>query len=249
MAVRSTGDGGRVLRVTNPAQQLHKLLVSWQPSSGNHVFSARRGSDDNLDFWRTQGRAVGLLLEIEALLGGLKAADEDVSLFERYLPHWYVALFLPRANWAKTDDAGKAIPEHVLHQLWSLGQVLNAHKLSDTLAAETVQDLLDALEEAERLVREIDDMPVRERIYILGLIGEARRAASDVETFGGAGARRLTIEIGGAMMLIAGRSNDVSFIRRCSDAARRLLSLVWWKVADRAIDTGVDEVFKQIGSS
>jgi hypothetical protein len=68
---------------------------------------------------------------------------------------------------------------------------------------------------------EIDDMPDDERRFLLRLITEAREIAQEIRMFCRAEARRITMQLGGALLLAAGREQQKNPTRATRVATTR----------------------------
>lgn len=241
--------------MTNSAWYLHELLTKWAPEQGESVNQARERviGTSGLSFWQAHGRAVMLLADIERLLDGMSSEGMRVEAFREALPAWYAALFAPRFDWNQgpqhshgSQKSRITINKNArLDMLSALGAALDGFHSTEELDEITLNDLVGALDEAEDIVRLLDDIPKDERVYMLGLIEEARRVAKDVQTFGSAQTRLSSMQLGSGLLAASERTNDPSKKEKLIQAAKRVLGF-FAPATQKAIETGITEQMKQL---
>jgi hypothetical protein len=212
--------------MSNPARALHDLLTGWEVPPGQSVANAR-GIDDerDLEAWMRQGAAVDLVRQIEFLLVGMGGVGAEISPYRKALPRWFAACFSFANGWTEGQVHGRpAAAELDLDLLLALSSQLDTMGESPVLTAPQLKDLSEVLVVAEAVARDAADLPHEVRRYVLALIVEARAAISELDTFGAVALRRISVELGGALVVAAGSVPESSDARsNLMDVSRRLL--------------------------
>lgn len=186
----------------NPAILLAELIESFAVSKNGAVQNHRAlggHADPHRDgFWDRTLVAVGHLNEVVALLDALQAQGVDVSIYRSAIPAWANAIFRPEVAWQAASSGGTGIDSRDLNMLRSLGQVIDAHKLT-ARGSGNLDAVVAALREAADFAESLDE-DVRGRL--LGLIRQALRFAEDVDLYGVDAALRLANEVNGVMLSV-----------------------------------------------
>ncbi|MFI6484310.1 hypothetical protein ACIBH1_40765 [Nonomuraea sp. NPDC050663] len=193
--------------MSNPASALAGLLAAW------HVPANKRPEDPRgirdvpaLEFWQSQGRAVGLMLDIERALAGLEMTGFNIKSFQDGLPHWYRAVFAYSVPWQQNSNAERPLLDAAyLSLLEGLGTLLEVAQASLVLLPSTLEQLAKALDEIEDLIKITPELGDDSRRYMLSLIWELKLHLSEIDTFGTANVQNTIYTLAGAMHSQAAR--------------------------------------------
>jgi hypothetical protein len=215
--------------VTNPATLLANILSRWDVPP-NQGAGGVRGDVKAMskEFWEEHARAAALLREVEREICALESAGTDVSDLRRALPHWYRAVFAVTTPWSTTNNGHRSVmPEAHFVALRMLGRMLEYGEVTSPLEAAEVTQIGEALAEARQLVEQSVDLKKTMRGYLLTLIDEAERCLVDIEIYGESQVRKVTFEVGGAIMsyaTAAAEAGDKEKADRWAAIALRLVS-------------------------
>lgn len=229
--------------MTNAADTLADLLDSWEVPSQKTPVYARLQNDraSSLSFWRRHAHAVEMLCEVEHALNGLEAIGKNADHFRQDLVPIYQAIFGYSPGWGhKVPVEGLlAAPLESIKMLRSLGMVLDANGMNVEYDQADLESLQEALEEADRLLDEVPNLSSEERVFLYGLLAEARQCVEEVGRFGAARVRTVTFTLNGALVdqaVAAHARGDEHLGARFFDLGRRLTSWIFVRTGDGALN-------------
>lgn len=160
-------------------------------------------SEDSREFWEQQMRVVTLLDQVRLKIEGMRAAGENVTVYDEAFPHWARAVFAPDIQWGQLS-AGEVIDRRAIWPLGSLGNVLDREPAGPSLSGEDRQTIRDALDDLVALLGE-DDCPLNQhqKAYVLRLVDAIRRLLEDVEVLGDADLAHHISDLYGFLTIIA----------------------------------------------
>lgn len=232
--------------MSNPAILLANLLAQWDVPAGQRSEDVRGfHTPPEVEFWKSQGRAVELLLDIERALAGLAEDGNDVTAFIETLPYWYRAVFSYTVPWQDTGSKSTRPiinPAH-LNLLRGLGTLLGYAQSAPVLLPDALEEIRTALEETRDLIKTTPGLDRSVRSYMLSLVWEALRCLEEIDTFGTAHPRRVVFELSGIMYTYAEQVQDTepevaeTFLQK----ARNVVARLFMASANKAIETGTTE--------
>lgn len=232
--------------MSNPARRLAALLSEWEDGTSKSVLQKRGGEDRNdLHFWQQQREAVDLVQQVEALLAGMKENGADVEPYEYYLPVWYQAVFSYTGGWTLAANSPN-IERSALDMLKGVATLLDQGEIDPDLDADQLADLENLLAEAEELIADAP-LPSAERVYLWALVSEARECVREYAMFGSSRARRIAVELGGAMTVSVHHVEDEEKRAHWKGVVWKLFLFFGGEIAKKVIGAGVDDVIGQIG--
>lgn len=236
--------------MVNPAKMLHDILIDWTVPGGHVPENVRADADPTgLPFWHEHARAVGFLRDIEIALNGMEAVGEPVEHYRDVLPDFYRCIFAHTTPWSSaTNHVREPIDRRDLRLLRALAGHLDSTNYVPAVTGDQLLELLSRLEETEQLIRSSTDITIEVRRYLLGLVGEARRVAAELETFGEVELRSVTFELGAAVLSTADRMVPEERRTGWVDAAKGLVSKIGWKGTELALEAGVESAFDAISA-
>lgn len=161
--------------MSNPARELATIIETWSESGEAKAYVQRELGKDQSG-WPRQMRAMRLVLEVEATLRWMSGTGRDVDVFLEALPAWQkVVLHYPH-SWQSVRSATDR-----LDMLKGLAAIL------DTVAGGQevdVKRMQNAVDEAEALVRDGDDVDPALREYVAKLSAHIRGILDVYETTG-----------------------------------------------------------------
>jgi hypothetical protein len=180
---------------------------------GNTTPERVRGFEgpNDIDAWRRHNAAVDLVRAVDHLLTGMRAAGEDVSMFDAALPRWYSGTYMATTPWGSKQNGGGprlVCPEHDVHLLRALGAIINGWEPIKLDEADQ-RTLSDVLKQARELLEEeSDSLPRDVRYYLWGLIQRAQMVVDNLEGYGPEAVRQVALELGGAMIVQAAHADS-----------------------------------------
>jgi len=236
--------------MSNPATLLADLLAEWHVPS-RHTAERVRNPEGRpeLDFWRSQGHAVGLLTEIEQLLAGIRFAGKDISHYEEALPAWYKAVFGYSAPWQNAIDAERALlAASELRELRGLGTLLDTMGLSVTYRTVDRSAIGQALVEVRSLIDSSRWIPDPAKNYMLGLLAEVERCLDNWDDSYAWNLRHVTVELSGALTTAAESELAPEEDKpRFRDLARKVGIQSFTNAATNVLTKGGDQAFEAVG--
>lgn len=234
----------------NPARLLHEMMINWTVPANTPPESVRGNGDaSSLEFWHEQARAVRFLRDVEVALDGMEAIGEEVEHYRDVLPDLYQGVFAYTTPWQhRPGSITHPIDPRDLRLLKALAGHLQSVNYAPQVGGDQLAALLESLDSTELLIRTSPDIDDSIRRYLLGLISEARRVATELQTFGDVELRSITFELGAALLSTASEQVPEENRRGWIDKAKSLVASVGWKATDHALEAGSSAVFDAIGS-
>lgn len=229
--------------MTNPANLLVELLKSWAIPAHKRPEQVRSNGDPGSEqFWRDHSIALNLLSDIERSLIAMEASGEDVSHYRATLPSWYQAVFTYTHPWASTSSEAirPTLPDLNFRMLQALAGQISSIGWVPSVISSDIDSAAEAFTAAEQLVREDRALPSHLKRYLLGLIAEARLALDEYTSMGSVALRRITMELGGAMMTVSEMQSDSPARKRWSERAKAVLFSAVVIGGTKAIESGVE---------
>jgi hypothetical protein len=237
--------------MSNPALALAELLDDWHVASNTKPEVSRfDGDPDGAVFWDGHRVVARYLSEIEDAISAMEEAGEEVSFYRETLPSWSSAVFSYKVPWQTTQPAMRySCPPGDIRLLRALAAHLDAIGWVPKLDTPHLESLLEALQRARVLVAEDRALTADVKRYILGLIREAEACFEDSSINGDTVyIRRLSMELGGAMMTVAEmKAEDDPRRKDWAEQARNVLRSVTDKMMQKAIESGVDQAVAAMG--
>lgn len=171
------------------ARALHDLISEVQERFGTpnintayHAWVAVVGHHiETPEFARFHAEALTLLREVTEDLTTLSPASQQ--RYAQYLPHWWTAVVLPRADWA--TEGTRVIDETHLHLLGSVADVVEERALSlGPSNPQTVDMLRQGITFLLNETREVTDVPRHIRDQIVADLEHVLWLIDHVDTFG-----------------------------------------------------------------
>lgn len=244
--------------MSNSALLLHAMITSWPIPQGHAPEGARFNADPNsAEFWRSQTRAVALLSDVERSLDGMEADGEDVEHYREMMIPLYQAVYSYSHPWQGISNNTRTLMDRKdLSLLKALGGQLRMIQRQRPFTGDELADLLVQLDETEEMIRSSTDIPDEIRRYLLALIVEARRAASELQTFGDVELRTITLELGAALLTTAEEEIPKEKTVERKSLAQRAKGLIvrgsvsaGMKMLDKATDAAADGTMDVIGGA
>lgn len=236
--------------MSNPARLLHELLITWTVPPSQAPETVRSNGDaGSLEFWQEQAQAVRFIRDIEVALDGMAAVGEDVEHYRDVIPALYQGVFAYTTPWKHgVNGATSPVDVRDMRLVRALASHLQSINYSPQIGGDQLAALLESLDRTEELIRTSSDIDDTIRRYLLGLVSEARRVASELQTFGDVELRSVTFELGAALLSTAGDQVPEANRQSWVDRAKSLVAKVGWKATDHALEAGSSAVFDAIGS-
>jgi len=208
----------------NPARELAKLLGEWRVIKGATNVHKQRGTErSSIEGWRAQVRAVALLAEVDQFLTSMSEAGVDVEHYQRWLPQWAGAIFVPDRQWGANANANgeRLFDQSVVDMANAVADFIHTTQIGVNLSAERKRTSLDALDEIARdLGSEDVQLTEIERRYIFELISSCRAVFQESSSLGTVDLLRRVHELLGVLTLLA---ETLSEDPKTKDLAKRLL--------------------------
>lgn len=236
--------------MANPAKLLHDMILDWRVPQGNLPESVRADGDPSgLGFWHAHARAVGFLRDIEIALNGMEAVGEEVEHYRDVLPEFYKCVFAYSTPWSSSvNGVREPIDRRDLRLLRALAGHLDSINYVAAASGDQLLDLLESLDKTEQLIRTSEDITVEVRRYLLGLVGEARRVATELETFGDVELRSITFQLGAAVLSTADQMVPEEKRSGWIAAVKELVRKIGWKGTELMLENGVESAFDALGA-
>ncbi len=188
-----------------------------------------------------------LLSSIERHLTGMQAHGDVVDHYLEALESWYAAVFTFTAPWqTRNVEDRQIVDSRDLRLLRALAGAIDSLRLVQPLVEAQVLGIFETLEDAEQAVRLATDIDESTRRYLLGLIVEARKALRDWQTFGPEPARRVCLELGGALYTLAEQSPQATQKETWRTTARAITVQVLSGAATQGVIAGTTEAIKSL---
>ncbi|MBW1639249.1 hypothetical protein G3H63_09215 [Microbacterium resistens] len=241
----------------NAAHELADLLESWRVVKNNSTIRSTRGlTADDVEGWRNQARAFGLLHQIDQYLAAAELAGSDIDHFVRAYPDWAKGIVAPEYKWNEAIQATRTVIEqHRIDLLRALGDIMKGTEISVAMTPETSQAGRDAV---DALMDELKDPTVQlrdaERRYVYELIASVRRVFEESKVLGSVNLMARVHELLGVMTMLAetlSESDDTKqAATRILRAARRIVPYAKFgaRVSAGAIGVAADLVQITSGS-
>ncbi len=182
-------------------------MSSWQrlPAT-NNVHKVRKTTNQNPDGWRTQVHAVALLADVQRFVATLKLAGEPTEYYERWIPKWAFALFMPDRQWSANppQNGETAFDQSLIDMLNALADRIDSTGIGVQLSTESTQSSIDALDEIVAALKSPDvNLNEVERRYIFELINSCRTVFQEADAIGPVDLLRRVHELLGVMTMLA----------------------------------------------
>ncbi len=245
----------KLRRMTDdPATALADLLERWREVPGGVLPEDARECGEpstDLHFWGMQARAFDLVREVERAIT-LVEQKRPAPHFRRHLPAIYGAV----GAYTVPFRATAAHTRHIIDQasidaLRGLADVLHTLDAVVPNSAAVREGVAAALDEVAELAAD-ETLDRQSRAYLQALAGELRQALADVDVFGTALVRRLSVELAGVLMgqaLNDQASGKNGRAKKAADIARQLYFVAATAGVTKMVDSGVDGLLGIVGGA
>ncbi|WP_156366970.1 hypothetical protein [Aeromicrobium sp. Leaf272] len=195
----------------NAAARLADFLEATQVESSNMTAAAARqewGAGWDMTHLGASLHAASLLLEVEQALSDLKALGRNVKNLEQSFHAWTAAVFLPSQSWDHGGRSAEELNEWDMRFLRELADVIDEWGLEPPIDEQDISTVRKAIEAARELLEESPEIPVDVRDYVRALLTEAWTMSGSWTEFTGNHVRKITLELSGAMHLVADKIED-----------------------------------------
>ncbi|MCZ4301556.1 hypothetical protein [Microbacterium oxydans] len=193
--------------MSNAAHDLADILQDWRVVSKGSTVRLSRGFEnrDDIELWRAQVRAAGLLHEVDRFLEALKLSGRRVEHYLRSYPAWATAVFAPDIRWNEGQNSATGVSsEQSIDLLRALGDNIDSSGLAVSLSTarvrtskEALDDLIECLQDPNVSLSEV------ERRYVFELIASVQRVMNESSALGSVDLLRRVHELLGVMNLLA----------------------------------------------
>lgn len=190
--------------VSDPALELHRLLLSWTADKNVSIMQARGIQTTEPDGWAPIERAAKLIGEIRLGLSVLSALGIDSSKYERQMPEWLGAVFSVQYPWNDTTQGRRAAlgAGGALDMLEALSDQFRLVGYPGAVRPNEVETIRDGVNDVRTLIATFADDRVtnQARALLLALCEQLERALREVGECGMISVRRLAAELYGLLV-------------------------------------------------
>ncbi|MDQ0756095.1 hypothetical protein [Arthrobacter sp. B3I4] len=231
----------------NSARRLLVLIDGWRTSTAS-TSVARRGDGNpaSMQFWAEHRLAMQLMDDVESALNALATTGTDMSAYRSAVPAWYSAIFSMPLPWhTQGTNPRELISEDKLNMLGALASLLDVVNWEPAWPGEEA-DIFETLTHAEQLLR--DDLSIADatKRYLLGLIEELRYAVQNMDENGNAPARKVSMELVGAMTTLAVTTPNPNDRKKWFTVAMKIAKLVGVSAVTKVVEGGIDEIIRML---
>jgi hypothetical protein len=230
--------------MTNPALLLADVLQRWAVPSPKSPEKVRaNGNPASEEFWKEHAVVLSLLSDIERSLTAMEASGDDVAHYRATLPAWYQAVFTYTLPWKSQAQVTLApiLADHDFRLLRALAGQISSVGWVPKILPEDIESARAAFTAAEELIQSDETLPASLKRYLVGLASEAKTALDEYTVTGTVYLRRITMELGGAMVTVSEMKEEPNVRKRWSARAKAVLFSVAVIAGTKALEAGVDK--------
>jgi len=158
----------------NAAVELAEILQMWSVHRSHSIYDVRGDTKDkgnSLGYWEDYQRVMDLIADLDYALNILQSKGKPRSRYNGLMTRIWRFVILPDTNWGAPNTT--SISPDDIHHLFTLGDVIEAHVPEANAMPEANREiLLDLLEEASKVSKECQDLPMQIRTRLSDLLNQ-----------------------------------------------------------------------------